>query len=163
MHGAPSVSYPVGRSRNAERLLLIVWACGGFCAVAAFYPFDRADWRTGLLALGVVGAGIGAWRSTLRRAVPAQLSFDGQHWSLAGPGSRGVQAAEAKIAFDFQSSLLVHLVESRRTQRWVWLDRRAMPERWQDLRRAVYSRAPLAEPVDGPRQSAPARVHPPFQ
>ncbi|CAN7283889.1 hypothetical protein LJR084_001478 [Variovorax sp. LjRoot84] len=159
MHDAPSVSYPVGRSRNADRLLSIIWACGACCAAAACYRLDDPDWRIGLLALSVVGAGAAAWRSTLRRTAFTELSFDGRHWSLAD--SAGLRAG-VKVALDFQSSLLLCLTEARRMRRWVWLDRSTLPERWQDLRRAVYSRAPLAGPVAESRQPAASGSHHPL-
>ncbi|MBT2323219.1 hypothetical protein J7E62_12775 [Variovorax paradoxus] len=158
MHGAPSVSYPVGRSRKADRLLLMVWLCGACCAAAACYQLDGADWRVGLLASSVIGAGAAAWWSTLRRTAPAELSFDGRQWSSVDPD--GSRAAEAEVVLDFQSSLLVCLTEARRARRWVWLDRSTRPERWHDLRRAVYSRAPLAGPVADARQSASGAHHP---
>jgi toxin CptA len=160
MHGAPSVSYPVGRSRSADRLLSIIWTCGACCVAAACYRFDGADWRVGLLALSVIGAGAAAWRSALRRTASAELSFDGRHGSLAG--AAGVRAAGIKVALDFQSSLLVCLTDARRAQRWVWLDRSTLPERWQDLRCAVYSRAPLASPVADSRQPSASGSHHPL-
>jgi hypothetical protein len=160
MHDAPSVSYPVGRSRSADRLLSILWTSGACCAAAACYRLDGADWRVGLLALSVVGAGVAAWRSALRRTALAELSFDGRHWSLAG--SAGLRAAGVKVALDFQSSLLVCLTGARRARRWVWLDRSTLPERWRDLRRAVYSRAPLAGPVADSRQPAASGSHHPL-
>jgi toxin CptA len=160
MHSAPSVSYPVGRSRSADRLLSIIWTCGACCVAAACYRFDGADWRIGLLALSVVGVGAAAWRSALRCTASAELSFDGRHWSLAGPA--GLRAARVKAALDFQSSLLVCLTDARRARRWVWLDRSARPERWQDLRRAVYSRAPLASPVAASRLPSASGAHHPL-
>ena len=160
MHDAPSVSYPVGRSRSADRLLSIVWTCGVCCVAAACYRFDSADWRVGLLALSIIGAGAAAWRSTLRRTASVELSFDGRHWSLAG--SSGLGAAGAKAALDFQSSLLVCLTDADRSRRWVWLDRSTLPERWQDLRRAVYSRAPLASPTADSRQPSASGSHHPL-
>jgi uncharacterized membrane protein YhfC len=112
-----------------------------------------------LLALSIIGAGAAAWRSALRRTASAELSFDGRHWSLAG--SSGLRAAEAKAALDIQFSLLVCLTDADRSRRWVWLDRSTLPERWQDLRRAVYSRAPLASPIaDSRHPSASGSHHP---
>jgi hypothetical protein len=149
MHDPPSVSYPVGRSRSADRLHSIIWTCGACCAAAACYRLDGADWRAGVLALSVAAAGVAAWRSTLRRTASAELSFDGRHWSLAG--SAGLRGAGVKVALDFQSSLLVCLTDAGRARRWVWLDRSTLPERWRDLRRAVYSRAPLAGSIPDSR------------
>ena len=157
MHGAPSVNYPVGRSRSADRLLAIVWACGACCAAAACHRLDGADWRGGLLALSVIGTGAAAWRNSLRRAASAELSFDGRHWSLEGAGLR---AAGVTVALDFQSSMLVCLAQAHRARHWVWLERGTLPERWQDLRRAVYSRAPLAGLIADPRQPAAGSLHP---
>ena len=59
MHGAPSVSYPVGRSRMRDRLLLGLWAPGRLLRGRGLLQFDGADWRPALLALSVVVAGRG--------------------------------------------------------------------------------------------------------
>ena len=100
MHSAPSVTYPVGRSRGATRILIATWALGAGCAGLSCYLFDSAGWR--------------------------QL-------------------------------LLVRLTQPGRASRWIWIEQRAMPERWRDLRRAVYSRAPSASPAGEPwRATAPA-------
>jgi toxin CptA len=50
---------------------------------------------------------------------------------------------------DTQSLLLVRLDEPTQRARWLWLERRARPERWQDLRRAIYSRALASSVVAG--------------
>lgn len=150
MYSAPSVNYPVGRSHNAERLLLTLWAVGACCAVASCWRFGGADWRQGVLVLSVVMSGALAWIGSVRSAAVANLGFDGQHWSLREPaGAPGT--VRANVALDLQSLLLIRLTAPGRSPRWVWLEQRAMPERWRDLRRALYSRAP-----------ASARVHHPF-
>ncbi len=153
MHGAPSVSYPAGGSRSARRLLLAVWASGACCAAAAFYSARSVDWRCGLLVLSVLLSGAAAWRAPWTRNVLAKLNFDGEHWSLGE--ANGLGAARVKVALDVQSSLLLHLNEANGARRWIWLDGSDMPERWQDLRRAVYSRAPSADPVAVPRHAVP--------
>ncbi|GAA4328561.1 hypothetical protein GCM10023165_00920 [Variovorax defluvii] len=132
------MSYPVGRSRLASRLLLVLWASGACCALAASVRSDGVDWRSGLLVFGIFLAGLAVRTSSLRRESAAMLHFDGARWSI--PGTTGPQAAAAKVALDVQSSLLVRLTFSDGACRWLWLDRHAAPERWQALRRAVYSR-----------------------
>ncbi|GER18232.1 hypothetical protein [Variovorax boronicumulans] len=157
MHSAPSVTYPVGRTRGATRILLALWTLGVCCAGAACYLFDSNGWRQLLLLLSVVFSGVAAGFG-LRRDGVATLHFDGSHWSLTGADpTRGVLAARAVVALDFQSLLLVRLAEPGRAARWVWLEQRAMPERWRDVRRAVYARPPVAEPAGDPwRATAPA-------
>jgi hypothetical protein len=159
MHGAPSVSYPVGRSRIAGRLFLLLWICGACCVVAACLRLGKADWRFGLLVMSVLGAGGAAWASLLRPVPLSLLNFDGLRWSI--PGAASLQAADAKVALDGQSWLLVRLAEPRHAARWVWLERRAMPQRWQDLRRAVYSRpVPAGQALTDPRSAPAGAQHP---
>ena len=157
MHSAPSVIYPVGRSRGATRSLLVLWALGACCAGASCYLFDSVGWRQLLLVLSVLFSGVAAGFG-LRRDGAAVLHFDGLHWSLTGGDpSRGVRAGRATVALDFQSLMLVRLAEPGRAGRWIWLERQTLPERWRDLRRAVHSRAPSAEPAGEPwRATAPA-------
>ncbi|CAN5901005.1 hypothetical protein BH11PSE13_BH11PSE13_02090 [soil metagenome] len=138
MHSAPSVSYPVGRSRDASRLLGALWAIGACCAGAALYPFAHMGWRQALLMASVVTTAMAA-RRTLGPALAVDLVFDGQDWSLSGQHVRKV--ARLSVVLDMQSLMLVRLDEPAQRARWLWLERRARPERWQDLRRAVFSRA----------------------
>jgi hypothetical protein len=159
MHGAPSVNYPVGRSRYAERFLFALWLLGACCAGAACWRIDGLDWRRGALMLSIAMAAGAAWRGQRRQASAAVLGFDGQHWSLA---ARGGGTACARVAIDLQSLLLVRLTEHGRPACWLWLEQRAMPERWRDLRRALYSRAPQVPTAADSSHSAAARVHHPF-
>ena len=154
MHSAPSVNYPVGRSRGATRILVVLWVLGACCAGVSCYLFDSVGWRHLLLVFSVVFSGAAAGFG-LRRDGAATLGFDGLHWSLRGADpARAVHAAQATVALDLQSLLLVRLSEAGRGRRWVWLEQRAMPERWRDVRRAVYSRAPPAMPAGDPWRAA---------
>lgn len=151
MRGAPPVSYPVGRSRKVDCLLGSLWAGGACCAVAAaLHHADPLGWWTLLLALGVLWAGIAAWHIRWLQARTAELRFDGEHWSFVAGIMRHGAMAQAAIILDFQSLLLVRLAVSRRAARWVWLDRSVRPGHWQDLRRALYSRASSAGAGAGP-------------
>jgi hypothetical protein len=157
MHSAPSVTYPVGRSRGATRLLITLWALGACSAGASCYLFDSNGWRQLLLVLSVAFAGAAAGFG-LRRDGAGTLRFDGLCWSLDGAApTRPVNAARVLAALDFQSLMLLRLSEPGRARRWVWVERRAMPERWRDVRRAVYSRPPAAtHGGDTWRATAPA-------
>jgi hypothetical protein len=158
MHSAPSVTYPVGRSRNAERLLLALWALG-VCSVtvACAQATWGLDWNRGVLLLSAVVAGAAAWTGVLSCSAPSVLRFDGLHWSVSGGFALG--ATRADVALDLQVLVLVCLKAPGRTKRWVWLDRSAMPDRWRDLRRALYSRPLGAGPAGQAPESTAARVH----
>jgi len=146
MHSAPSVNFPVGRSRDASRLLGTIWAAGACCAGAASHPLDGIGWRTAVLWAGVLLCGGLAWWAHRQQPV-GELRFDGQVWRLTGRAG-DIHGVRPVPALDLQSLLLVRLVEPGRHSRWLWLERRSAPARWLDLRRAVYSRAPSADPAD---------------
>jgi toxin CptA len=104
------------------------------------YQNESGGWRglALLLTLAVSTAAlIRAWRPT----APATVRWDGAAWFLDGPWP--LHEARAAVALDLQARLLVHLRDGRRGQ-WLWLERAAGPERWNDLRRAVYCRPPPA-------------------
>ncbi|MBW8716328.1 MAG: hypothetical protein JF629_11105 [Variovorax paradoxus] len=157
MYSAPSVTYPVGRSRGATRILIATWALGACCAGLSCFLIDSVGWRQLLLVLSVLFSGVAAGLG-LRSDGAAVLHFDGLCWSLTGADrGRAVHAARAAVALDLQSLLLVRLTQPGRAGRWIWIEQRAMPERWRDVRRAVYSRAPSASPAGEPwRATAPA-------
>lgn len=164
MHSAPAVSYPVGRSRDADRLLFGLWALGAACAGGAMLELDDIlGGRAALLALSVLCAGAAAlWLD--RGASSGALRFDGRHWSLDGAPSSSASpafaAARAEVGLDLQFLMLLRLVEPGRPRRWLWLERRGNPSRWQDLRRAVYSRAPTSSPVGAPADAAALAASP---
>ncbi|MBO9652124.1 MAG: hypothetical protein J7605_26750 [Variovorax sp.] len=143
MHSAPSVSYPVGRSRNADHLLLALWGIGGAAAIAACLQSAAMGWRGAVLLLCAIVAACAAWRARLSSAGPARLVFDGQYWSM--PGRPEVHQARANVMLDLQVLLLIRLTVPMAPARWLWAERRALPPGWRDLRRALYSRASPAE------------------
>ena len=149
MHSAPSVSYPVGRSRMARGLLLGIWCLGAAGLAAWCLQFSGAAWRTALLALTLLVAGMAAWRAA-QLGEGAELQWDGQHWSCAG--SRQLSAARASIHLDFQALMLVRLYEPGRAAVWLWLERTSWPSRWLDLRRALRATESIAAPHGGAAQ-----------
>lgn len=142
---APAVRFPVRRSRAVGGLLAAI-ALAGAAALVAW-------WLLGA-GLGAVSAAAGAvaW---LAAAVGAghwwygqfcgELQWDGQQWRLdtllPGDSPMPLQGAP-EVQWDLQGHLwvCVHAAEGR-PRIWLWLEGRQQPERWPDLRRAVYSRA----------------------
>jgi hypothetical protein len=140
MHSAPSVTYPVGRSLFALWLLLLAWLAGA-AALALWWGSGASGGRLGIAALLCLAsgtwAGLAWWRS------PAgMLAWDGEGWSWAG----GAGGGRLEVSLDLQRAMLVRWAGAG-ASRWFWLERASRPERWDDLRRAVYSRAaPQAPP-----------------
>jgi toxin CptA len=137
MYSAPSVSYPVGRSRFAAGLLLVAWLLGA-AAVALWLIEARAPgWQRGASVLLVLSVGLWA-ASSWWRTPAGGLIWDGENWcwSAAGQGRTG----DVAVGLDFQHWLLLRWTGGS-APRWLWLERARHAERWDDLRRAVYSRA----------------------
>lgn len=133
MHNAPSVTYPVGRSAWAGALLLALWL-GGLLATAAWaWAVPVPGWQQGL-ALGMAMC-LGAWAGWHWWHSPrGELSWEGGTWSRAG--MEGV----IEIRLDLQQVMLLRWHDAGGAA-WFWLERAADPARWNDIRRAVYSRA----------------------
>ncbi|MGH6624960.1 MAG: hypothetical protein ACRECD_00175 [Burkholderiaceae bacterium] len=113
-------------------------------AVTALWSHQAPSlgWRQGLawatvLAGGVVAAC--AWWATPE----GELRWDGQTWwwSASGEPLAGV----VTVALDLQRRMLLCWCgepgPSPSLRQWLWLERKRQPGRWDDLRRAVYSRA----------------------
>ena len=86
-----------------------------------------------------------------------QRWWDGQTWTLVAPNSGAAWMALSgppEVLLDLQSHLWLHVIPVGHRRTWLWLACSAQPERWLDLRRAVYSRArPGADNAD---ETAPA-------
>ena len=142
---APSVQYPLRRSRVLGALLLALLFTGAG-VVAAWVGFGARDAvlsaavALGLWLLAAAGASHFWWRQP--RGV---LQFDGQAWTL-GPTAKSFSGPLAlsvapEVLLDLQAHLWVRVAPSGHSSQWLWLERSSQPERWMDLRRAVYSRA----------------------
>ena len=140
MHNAPSVSYPVGRPRVAGLLAAALWLAGA--VVTLLWLREAADpgWRQGLAATMLAITGAWALRSW-SRSPQGELRWDGTSWTWPG----GAGATGLDVALDLQRILLVRRRESGAAH-WLWLERSRDPQRWLDLRRAVYSRARTEAP-----------------
>jgi toxin CptA len=139
-HNAPPVVYPLGRSRFLGVFLLGLWLCGLLLTLLWFLQGGRPlDWRMALALAVVVGAGVAA-RIGWQNAPAGRLSWDGEVWRWESPGYQaGIAEYELSVLADFQHALLLRLENPAHARLWLWMERRGMPERWLDLRRAVYS------------------------
>ncbi|MEO9042656.1 MAG: hypothetical protein ABI292_09255 [Rhodoferax sp.] len=153
MHSAPSVSYPVGRSRVWGRTLALVWLAGALLTMVWCIQVDSLGWRQWLAlvcVLATAGAAVAGWRTSPAGA----LHWDGAGWEWRGHGAGPEQVAGLlAVHLDLQQCLLVRMRCEGGEWRWLWLEQCRAPERWGDLRRAVYSRA--AGAADGARAASP--------
>ncbi|HUR87818.1 MAG TPA: hypothetical protein VMZ74_01900 [Ramlibacter sp.] len=137
MHGAPSVSYPVGRSRFALGVLASAWLAGVAGLIAWRVQVPATPLQVLVAVAAVLVPGAFALRSWLR-SPRGMLSWTGDDWTFsAGATESGSPGA----VLDAQRVMLVRWSSGKMT-RWLWLERGTQPSRWDDLRRAVYSRAP---------------------
>jgi toxin CptA len=143
MHGAPSVSYPVGRSAFAGRLLACLLLAGlaatlAWCIVAPVGWRQAAGFAT-LLACGVFS--VLAWS----RSPAGVLHWEGAGWTWEEGGR--VAAGRPELALDLQRRLLLRWQPDAGRARWLWVERASDASHWDALRRAVYSRASTHVPA----------------
>ena len=73
------------------------------------------------------------------------IAWDGALWHSEGlnhPTPAGANAAfDLHVIVDLQVALLLRLADAQHRPRWLWVSRKRCPERWLDLRRAVYGPA----------------------
>ena len=154
---APAVRYPFGRSATlgvglavvllASATGLVVWAFRGANASSTWVLIVVFLWFLALL---------GAFHFWSSQRVGI-LGWDGQSWTwetVVPKVETSVLSAPPQVFLDLQSHLWVSVVPMARVGVWVWLERSPHPERWMDLRRAVYSRA--ISGADSPDETAPA-------
>lgn len=150
MHNAPSVSYPVGRPRVAAALAAGLWLLGAGVTALWLQQADAPGWRQGVAATALAAIGAWALRSWLR-SPSGELHWDGAGWT----GLAGSAGGALDVALDLQQVLLVRW-QAPASRRWLWLERSRCPQRWPDLRRAVYSRArPQALSAARPPRATP--------
>lgn len=137
MHSAPSVFYPVERSRSAACALVAVWLCAVLTHVLWWFAPDAAQGGPQVAALMALPMSallaLKGWRS-LR---PGHLAWDGNDWHWAEAGQSPGAGCRLHACLDLQRVLLLRLRDAHGAARWIWLERSADPARWDDLRRAV--------------------------
>jgi len=137
MHGAPSVSYPVGRSRFAGLALLAAWSAGAAGVVAWRLQVEASAAAVWVAVAAVLVPGAIALRSWWRSPTGA-LAWSGTDWSWTD--GRAAETGTPEPVLDFQRWMLLRW-SAGTASRWLWLERAARPAAWDDMRRAVYSRA----------------------
>ncbi len=136
MHSAPTVSYPVGRSRFQGQLISVLFAIAGVAGLAWCATVDVLGWRQALffallsIACLVLGR---AWR----RSAVGTLAWSGDGWRCRT--TQGVVSGELGLHLDLQFCMLLSLRSNGGGRLWVWSERRTAPALWLALRRAVMS------------------------
>lgn len=151
MHAAPSVIYPVGRSRFAGGLLAALWLLALAVNLAWTLLATAPGWRQALGFGAVAACGLLAaalwWRSAT-----GTLAWEGGGWQWRQDGT--AEAGRPELALDLQARMLLRWLpaqgRARWRTRWMWVERRAAAADWDALRRAVYSRATNAAPHGDP-------------
>jgi toxin CptA len=148
MQDAPSVTCPVGRSALGGALLVVLWAAGAATALLWSAQPAVAPWRLALMWAAVAIAGVVASRSWWR-ASAGVVAWDGAAWTWT-ERARAAASGNVELSLDLQHTILVRWHDGG-ARRWLWLERRRCRDRWDDVRRAVYSRAgPPAQPAEPP-------------
>ena len=154
---APAVLYPVRRSVALGAALVVLLLAGAAVLWAWLAEGAMLSWVSVCTAAGVwlvAAAGVvHFWRQQFVGA----LRWDGQGWVLEGDGPEKIfraLSAPPEVLLDLQAHLWVCVSPWGHHRTWLWLERASQPERWLDMRRAVYSRA--VPGADNPDATAPA-------
>lgn len=138
-HTAPPVVYPLGRSRSQAWALSGLWIACWVSAAVWFYTTGKFDGRGFFAAVAILLAGAAAgwgWKN----APVGRLAWDGQLWRWESSGYQtGTAGAKLVVIADFQQLLLLRIENQAHASLWLWAEQNALPERWLDLRRAVFS------------------------
>jgi len=140
MHNAPPVVYPLGRSAFQGWMLLGLWLAGLAVVFLWWQNAVEPGWRQ-IVALGGVSVAGGAALLGWRQAPAGLLQWDGQDWNWQSEPSREVAPVRSlQVTLDLQRCLLLRASNPDRAGLWLWTERASAPERWMDLRRALYAR-----------------------
>ena len=129
----------MGRSRALVLIFVAVWLAGFALTYLWIHVSQNFGWRqiAGLSAIFFVGLS-GLW--SFKNSPQGSLSWDGQYWRWESASYQaGTAEYELLVAADFQHALLLRVNNQARAALWFWAERSALPSRWFDLRRAVYS------------------------
>lgn len=120
-----------------------------------FNAVRQLDWRICLAFFALVLAGLAAfvdWKNT----PSGQLVWDGELWFWESSAYQsGLAEQQLSVIADFQHVLLLMVQNQAGASLWLWLERKTMPERWLDLRRAVYSAHKTSAQLAKQRPGAP--------
>lgn len=137
-HSAPPVVYPLGRSHVHGLVLLCVWLAGVLLVASWGVLKPQLDWRTSTCLLVLAVSGAAAFISW-KNAASGQIVWDGQLWRWESAAYQaGVAEQQVSVMADFQHVMLLRIENKAKARLWVWAERKCMPERWLDLRRALF-------------------------
>lgn len=155
MHNAPPVTYPLGRSHFQGFAVLGFWLAGGGVLALWWRAAPAADWRLWTALAVVLAAGVAAGLAWAHSPV-GQLRWDGQDWRWESRGYQsGTPVRDLAVALDLQRTMLLRLENQDHATLWLWAGRSSQPERWLDLRRAVYSQHRASADLVPPDASPP--------
>ncbi len=134
MHTAPTVTYPVGRSRARSVAFSGVWLLA-LALTLGFVVEDGASLRALFLAVAALSAYGMAWRRH-REVEAGRLAWDGVTWWWEPTVGHRIEGRVVPC-LDVQSVVLVHFAASAGQGRWLWLEQSAAPLVWGRLRCAL--------------------------
>lgn len=124
--------------------------------VYGYLTYSKSDvllWQNGVIAASWMFAAACAWQF-FNQLKSGLLDWDGVSWhwtavvqasevrsELAERVGQADQAGVISVRFDGQRCMLLKLESPLGQSRWLWLEQGCAPERWHDVRRALYSRA----------------------
>ena len=139
MHSAPSVRYPVGRSRGRAAALVAIWLVAVGTALAWLSPGERVGWRQWLELACLLASGLAA-SAYWRVMQTGTLHWDGQCWAWEAAGT-GRTVVQLGVQLDLQRFMLLRLAADHGGAQWCFVERAIDKARWNDLRRAVHAPA----------------------
>ena len=145
MHSAPSVTYPVGRSRFQGWFIALTGLIGVLTGLLWHQYADLTGWRPWLFAGTLIFSCVCAFYAWYC-SPQGELRWDGQGWRWT---SKEVALSGSVTAhLDFQNLLLLsmHLTTGERI--WLWPERVTDATRWNALRRAIFSGCSAAQARD---------------
>ena len=144
---SPAVHYPLLRPVLLWRIWK--WAAVLTAAVLLMWLWVGAGEDWGLPAsVSAVSWALAVWavRHSLLRWPQGHLHWDGKSWMLVRDESSSSVLASLQVIADMQQLLVLRLEPQQGRACHVLLEKKWAPERWLDLRRAVYSSAYLSQP-----------------
>jgi len=138
-HNAPPVTYPLRRSPVKALIYGVVWFAV-LAVVVSWIWLSRNSSMALLLGIGALALSALAGIFGMKSSPIGQLVWDGQRWHWESLAYQvGTAEYEVFVAADFQHIVVLHIKNHANASLWLWAERGAFPERWLDLRRAIYS------------------------
>jgi toxin CptA len=139
LHNAPSVTYPLGRSRFLALMLLGCWLMAAGVTLWWWRSAPPGDWGPLLGGLSWLLAGL-VMAAGWHRSPVGELHWDGEDWFWDSESWRdGSALPPPQVVLDLQSTMLLRLGKPTGGVWWLWAERAAWPAHWLDLRRAVHA------------------------